>query len=127
MATTQDKILGTASGASVKIVRNYTITPPGINIVKVYMTIEKRDGSTPGRVQKVITSAPGADGQITDANTDDGTISMFVNLESADTIQFEPHRAFPFDIQAIGADGKVYPLSVEGEFIPLRRSTVEVV
>ena len=89
-------------GDDLRITRTYTELAGGILINKAYLTIKRRakdDTDAQAVVQKTITAADGASGQILDNDTTGGSIRLFFDLTKDDTAALTPLIAYHYDVQ----------------------------
>jgi len=104
------QIEGYVSGDDLRITRTYTELPDGIIISKAYLTIKERliDSDAEAIIQKTITSAEDASGSITDPDTTGGSIALYFDLSSAETLELLPVTIYAYDVQVITQAGAIY-------------------
>lgn len=112
MTKTGVKIKPVAIGDDFRVRRTYTTLPPGVTITKAWFTVKKseKQADAEALIRKVVTIAPTADGQITDNNTDGGSIAMFFEPNRTETINAKPGLEYVYDVQALASDGKIHTL-----------------
>jgi hypothetical protein len=109
------RIVDFVGGDDLRITRTYTELAGGILINKAYLTIKRRakdDTDAQAIVQKTITAADGASGQILDNDTTGGSIHLFFDLTKDDTAALTPLIAYHYDVQVITIGNAVYTCEI---------------
>lgn len=113
--TAKDRLNPIAKGDARTVRRTYRKLPTGALLSKAWLTIKKRETDLDAQalIQKDITTSPTVKGQITDADTAGGEITMFFEITKEDTAQSQIKVGveYPFDIQILRATGQPHTLS----------------
>ena len=110
VAKLNQRITALVAGDTWKFIRTYTGLTTGVTISKVYMTVKNdpTDTDITALVQRSITTASTAAGQITDASTSDGAIAFNVIILDTQSVLLTPLEDYYYDLQGIGDDGAIY-------------------
>lgn len=123
MAKSNVRIRQFVVGDTWRIKRTYTGLETGVTISTVYLTIKtNQTDADPGLIQKSITTAATASGQITDASSSDGQIGFYVDVSKTESATLTPEVEYYYDLQGIGSDGAVYTFEI-GRIRPRRGVT----
>ena len=114
MTKTGVKLINFVIGDSKRIKRTYTDLPEGATVATAYLTIKKsgKQSDAQAIAQKAITTSATAAGQITDALTTGGSISLFFDLSKTGTAQFKEGIDYHYDIQVVLDTGEVHTLEM---------------
>jgi hypothetical protein len=112
----QEKIGPIVIGDDFTIQRTYTTLEAGVTITKAWLTIKESDRQldVDSLMQLPITTSLTANGQITDPDTTDGTISMVFKLPRAKTILAKPRFDYGLDVQVLASDGLIHTMELRG-------------
>ena len=118
MTNTGGKIGPIVIGDDFTIQRTYTDVPVGSAIAKAWLTIKESDRQLDidALMQLDITTALTANGQITDADAADGTISMVFKLPRAKTVLATPRLDYGLDVQVLASDGLIHTMELSAIF-----------
>lgn len=87
-------------GDTKQIARTFTDLPTGITINRAWLTVKATaDAADPGLFQIAITTTATTEGQITDASTSDGQLSMRFNINGTQSAAAAPDVRYLYDIQ----------------------------
>jgi hypothetical protein len=109
-----EKIEPIVMGDDFTVQRTYTNVPTGVTITKAWLTIKASDRQIDidALIQLDITTSITANGNITDADTTDGTIEMYFNLPRAKTALAEANLQYGYDVQVKASDGLVHTMEM---------------
>lgn len=113
MAKTKSRICGLFCGDTWPIVRSYQdVSLINLTISQAIFMLKRKDKDPDSAaiITNIITTAPGPDGQITDANPSDGTIAMNFVLATAKTILLKPGREYVWAIKVQDTGGGRYTM-----------------
>jgi hypothetical protein len=118
MTRTGLKIGPIVIGDDFTVQRTYTDVPVGGTITKAWLTIKAsdRDLDVDALMQLDITTALTANGQITDADTTDGSIAMAFKLPRAKTALAKQGLDYGMDVQVLASDGLIHTMELSGIF-----------
>lgn len=114
MTKTGEKIGPIVIGDDFTIQRTYIDVPVGGTITKAWLTIKESDMHTDlqALMQLDITTSLTANGQITDADTTGGNISMEFKLPRAKTALAKPRFDYGLDVQVLVSDGLIHTMEL---------------
>ena len=109
-----EKIDPIVIGDDFTIARTYTDVPTGVTITKAWLTVKASDRQLDAAalMQLDITTSLTANGQITDADTTDGTISMQFKMPRAKTGLALPNIPYGYDVQVKASDGLIHTMEL---------------
>lgn len=112
MTKTGVKIKNIVIGDDRRIKRTYEDLPTGNIISQGWLTVKKKekDSDAAALIQKSITTAATADGQITDADTAGGSIGMYFDLTDSETGSAKAGIDYVYDIQVKTSTGGLHTL-----------------
>lgn len=115
------------AGDDVDVRRTVTEIPAGQALAKAWLTFNSAPGGPdPGLLQKVITTALTADGQITDDGATDTAGELVFQLSAANTLALPIGCDTPYDIKVKTNTGKIFTLE-QGKYSSKRRITQAIV
>lgn len=116
MTKTGEKIGPIVIGDDFTIQRTYIDIPVGGTITKAWLTIKESDRQLDAAalMQLDITPTLGPNGQITDADTTGGSISMVFKLPRAKTGLAKPGLSYGLDVQVLVSDGLIHTMELSG-------------
>lgn len=114
MTSTGQKIEPIVIGDDFTVERTYIDVPTGVTITKAWLTVKASDRQIDAAalMQLDITTSLTANGQITDADTTDGTISMVFKLPRAKTALAQPNIPYGYDVQVKASDGLIHTMEL---------------
>ena len=109
-----EKIDPIVIGDDFTISRTYIDVPTGVTITKAWLTVKASDRQLDAAalMQLDITTSLTANGQITDADTTDGTIAMVFKLARAKTALALPNVQYGYDVQVKASDGLIHTMEL---------------
>lgn len=99
-------------GDTKQIERTFINLPTGIIVDRAWLTVKTSPNTQdPGLFQITITSTPSSAGRISDANTTDGQISMYFNVNGTQSLAATAGVRYLYDIQVRdGSTSEIYTL-----------------